>query len=115
MPAGRGHHDLCPQARGWVTVHGQRDPHLPTMACLSVHCPLRDIDVPGPSHPRSGMKLPGPYMLLVIHMCSLASLFSAYAPLFGNDPFTEGVLGLWVGFLTGLPFYIAAIMRRSRR
>jgi hypothetical protein len=54
-------------------------------------------------------------MLLVIHMSFQASLCSAFAPLFGNDPFTEGVLGLWVGFLTGLPFYLAATIRRSRR
>lgn len=60
------------------------------------------------------VKLPSPYMLLVIHICFQASLCSAFAPLFGNHPFTEGVLGLWVGFLTGLPFYVAAMIRRTK-
>jgi hypothetical protein len=61
------------------------------------------------------VKLPSPYMLFLIHMSTLAALCSAFASLFGNDPFPEGVLGLWVGFLTGLPFYVATTIRRSRR
>jgi len=61
------------------------------------------------------VKLPSPYMLLVIHMCTLAASCSAFAPLFGNNPFSEGVLGLWVGFITGLPFYVAATLRGARR
>ena len=61
------------------------------------------------------MSLPSPFVLFVMHMCVQASLCSAFAPLFGNDPFPVGVLGLWVGFITGLPFYLAATIRRARR
>lgn len=61
------------------------------------------------------MKWPSTWMLFVIHICVQGSLNSAFASLFGHDPFRQGVVGLWVGFLTGLPCYVAAILRRSRR
>lgn len=47
IPAGNGHHDRCPQARGWVTVYGQRDEHDPINACRDVHCHSCNVDEPG--------------------------------------------------------------------
>lgn len=47
VPAGGGHHDLCPQAGGWVTVHGQTDEHQPFVSCAPVHCHWHNLDEPG--------------------------------------------------------------------
>ena len=45
----------------------------------------------------------------------LASLCSALAPLFGNDPALMAAQGMFVGLVTGLPAYAFALTRRSRR
>jgi hypothetical protein len=61
------------------------------------------------------VKWPTPPELLAIHASVLAAETAAFAPLFGNDPATEGAYGFIVGFVTGLPFCIAAMIRKARR
>jgi hypothetical protein len=56
--------------------------------------------------------MPSPYMLLVMWICFQAAMGSAFAD---QDQFARGVLGAWIGLITGLPFYLATILRRHRQ
>lgn len=56
-----------------------------------------------------------PATCLTIHAANVAALSAAFAPLFDNDPVTMGVNGFILGLVTGLPFYVAAMIHRSRR
>lgn len=61
------------------------------------------------------MRLPTPAECLAIHAANVAAMSAAFAPLFHNDPATEGAYGFIFGFITGLPFYVGATIRRFRR
>ncbi len=61
------------------------------------------------------MTPPKPGDLFVLHASATAAWSSAFAPLFGNDSFEAGVLGLAAGVITGLPFYLDWLVRQHVR
>lgn len=61
------------------------------------------------------MRSPNPPEALVVHASNVAALSAAFAPLFDNDPATMGANGFILGFVTGLPVCVYAMVHRHRK